>query len=71
MGNYSVSKKGICPLYKDETGSMIRCESNPMVPVSTVHFAFGTRQACKDYKNKYCYAKYEDCKIFCSFNMAK
>lgn len=61
MGKRYVSKEVECPFYHSEDFCKIYCEG--VNEMSSIHLAFGSVTALKEYKQRYCKKDYKRCRL--------
>ena len=61
MGKRYISKEALCPFYHSEDAQKIYCEG--VVRQSSIHLAFVSATAMKEYMKENCCDRYMDCYI--------
>ena len=62
MSKYYYSAGVMCPYYRGEKSTLVRCDG--WKPEAVTHIAFEERTAARAYKLRYCRSGYESCAIF-------
>ena len=66
MARYWLASNAMCPYYRDENATMVRCAG--WVPDAVHHLAFANRGSAQSYKTEFCKGNYEHCAIYAALS---